>query len=313
MKKTLILAALAFMLGSAANTAYALTDEKPKKEKKEKKQKTKKVKTMKVEMPQLKDGADSIAYIFGTWQSNGLKQYMQQLGVDTLHINEFGRGIIDRVCIDPADKKKHAYLQGQQIGQQVEQMAKQVTQEYYAGNAGKAIDKTIVAKALVAALLGQSEMTSDSAGTVFMETMNVRKEQNKEMMYGENRSMGERWLAENKKKEGVITLPSGLQYKVLVKGNGAVPTADQRVKVHYEGHLIDGTEFDSSYKRNQPSTFKANQVIKGWTEALCKMPVGSKWELYIPYDLAYGDRDTGKIKPYSTLIFTVELLDIVGE
>jgi FKBP-type peptidyl-prolyl cis-trans isomerase FklB len=141
--------------------------------------------------------------------------------------------------------------------------------------------------------------------------MTARREYNQEAMYGENRILGEQWLEENKKKDGVITLPSGLQYKVLVKGNGAVPTASQKVKVHYEGHLIDGTEFDSSYKRNQPSTFRCDQVIKGWTEALCKMPVGSKWEIYIPYQLAYGERNTGAIKPYSALIFTVELLDIV--
>jgi len=101
-----------------------------------------------------------------------------------------------------------------------------------------------------------------------------------------------------------------LQYKVLVKGEGEVPTATQRVKVNYEGHLIDGTEFDSSYKRNEPTTFACNQVIKGWTEALTMMPVGSKWEVYIPQELAYGDRESGQIPPFSTLIFTVELLSI---
>jgi len=123
---------------------------------------------------------------------------------------------------------------------------------------------------------------------------------------------GADFLAANAKKEGVKTTASGLQYKVLTQGTGAIPTATDEVKVNYEGHLVDGKVFDSSYKRGEPATFKANQVIKGWTEALTMMPVGSKWELYIPYNLAYGERGAGQdIKPYSALIFTVELLDIV--
>ena len=129
--------------------------------------------------------------------------------------------------------------------------------------------------------------------------------------YADNKAAGEKFLAENKAKEGVVTTPSGLQYKIITKGNGAVPADSSKVKVNYKGTLIDGTEFDSSYKRNEPATFRANQVIKGWTEALTMMPVGSKWELYIPYDLAYGSRETGsQIKPFSTLIFEVELLGI---
>ncbi|MCQ2223064.1 MAG: FKBP-type peptidyl-prolyl cis-trans isomerase [Bacteroidaceae bacterium] len=121
----------------------------------------------------------------------------------------------------------------------------------------------------------------------------------------------EDFLKANAKNDSVQTTESGLQYKILTKGTGEIPTASQRVKVHYRGTLIDGTEFDSSYKRNQPTTFACNQVIKGWTEALTIMPVGSKWVLYIPQDLAYGDRENGQIPPYSTLIFEVELLEIV--
>ena len=118
-------------------------------------------------------------------------------------------------------------------------------------------------------------------------------------------------MEENKTKEGVITTESGLQYKVIKAGNGEIPTKESSVKVNYKGTLIDGTEFDSSYKRNAPATFRADQVIKGWTEALTMMPVGSKWELYIPQEMAYGSRETGGlIKPFSTLIFEVELLEI---
>ena len=132
-----------------------------------------------------------------------------------------------------------------------------------------------------------------------------------EKLYGPNRDAGRAFLAENAKKDSVVTLPSGLQYKVLVKGNGEVPKATDKVLVNYEGRLIDGTVFDASKKHgDKPAEFKPSQVIKGWTEALTMMPVGSKWELYIPYELAYGERNTGSIKPYSALIFTVELVGI---
>jgi len=122
---------------------------------------------------------------------------------------------------------------------------------------------------------------------------------------------GEDFLAANAKKEGIVTLPSGLQYEVLTAGTGIVATADDQVIVKYEGKLLDGTVFDSSYKRGDGTTkFRPNQVIKGWTEALTMMPVGSKWKLYIPYNLAYGERGTGKIKPYSALLFTVEVVNV---
>lgn len=119
------------------------------------------------------------------------------------------------------------------------------------------------------------------------------------------------FLAENAKKEGVMTTPSGLQYKVLTPGTGAAPIATDKVEVHYEGRLIDGTVFDSSYKRGSTTTFGVGQVIKGWTEALQLMKEGAKYQLYIPSDLAYGNRGSGKIKPGDTLIFDVELIKVV--
>ena len=132
-----------------------------------------------------------------------------------------------------------------------------------------------------------------------------------EAKYGENKAAGIKFLEENKTKEGVVTTESGLQYKVIKAGKGEIPSKTSTVKVNYKGTLIDGTEFDSSYKRNAPASFRADQVIAGWTEALTMMPVGSKWELYIPQELAYGSRETGgQIKPFSTLIFEVELLEI---
>ena len=348
MKKMITLASLAFMLMAApasmqaqnivnadakvdAKAAKKAEKERLKQEKKAAKEKAKAAKLVakdatnaavgttasaitnefKNEKPALLTAGDSTAYLFGISQSNGLKAYLvNQMNVDTAYLNTFARGVMDRVSIDPADKELHAYNAGLNIGGQVEQMTQQFSNDYYKANPESKIDPRIVASAIIAGLTGQSEMSSEDAMNKFREIMTERQKQNMEVMYGENRKAGELFLEQNKKKPGVITLPSGLQYKVLTEGKGAVPTANQKVKVNYEGHLIDGTEFDSSYKRGEPTSFQANQVIKGWTEALTKMPVGSKWELYIPYNLAYGDRDSGKIKPYSALIFTVELLEI---
>ncbi|MBP1615410.1 MAG: peptidylprolyl isomerase FKBP-type [Bacteroidetes bacterium] len=119
-----------------------------------------------------------------------------------------------------------------------------------------------------------------------------------------------RFLEENLEDEGVMELPSGVQYKVILKGSGTVPTAKSTVKVHYRGTMIDGTEFDNSFKRKQPETFKVKEVIEGWQNALMAMPLGSRWMIYIPYELGYGTRACGNIKAYSTLIFEVELLGV---
>ncbi len=133
-----------------------------------------------------------------------------------------------------------------------------------------------------------------------------------EAAYAVNKETGEKFLAENAKKEGVVTLPSGLQYQVLVEGSGKKPSATDRVQCHYEGTLIDGTVFDSSIKRGEPAVFGVNQVIRGWVEALQLMQEGAKWRLYIPYDMAYGEHGAGEmIPPYSALVFDVELIKVL--
>jgi FKBP-type peptidyl-prolyl cis-trans isomerase FklB len=129
--------------------------------------------------------------------------------------------------------------------------------------------------------------------------------------HGDKKRAGEEFLAKNKGLEEVTTTASGLQYEVITEGKGAIPTFNDKVKVHYHGTFVDGTVFDSSVDRGEPSTFGVGQVIKGWTEALQLMPVGSKWKLYIPYDIAYGAQGRGSIPPFSMLIFEVELLEIV--
>ena len=153
--------------------------------------------------------------------------------------------------------------------------------------------------------MGDSTLFTDDKAREYFEDRLVASREEAQRVY---REANEQWLAQNRDKEGVKTTASGLQYKILRAGTGAVPTDKDRVTVKYEGKMIDGTVFDSSYKRTpQTSTFGCTQVIKGWTEALTMMPVGSKWELYIPQELGYGSRQAGQIKPYSTLIFTVEL------
>jgi FKBP-type peptidyl-prolyl cis-trans isomerase FklB len=164
---------------------------------------------------------------------------------------------------------------------------------------------------------GKTLLTDEEAQAVLTAIQNDlrKKQQDMRQQAGDtNKKEGEAFLTGNKTKDGVVTLPSGLQYKVVKAGDGAKPAATDSVVCNYRGTLINGTEFDSSYKRGQPATFPVGQVIKGWTEALQLMPVGSKWELYVPSDLAYGDRGAGaNIGPNATLIFEVELLSIQGK
>ena len=180
---------------------------------------------------------------------------------------------------------------------------------------GMTLDPALVARGMKDAMGGgKTALTEDEARTVIQKLQgDVRqKMEAKSKEEGTaNRKVGEEFLAANKTKEGVVTLPSGLQYKILTAGTGAKPTTTDTVSCNYRGTLINGKEFDSSYKRGQPASFPVSGVIKGWTEALQLMPVGSKWQLFVPADLAYGDRGAGgDIGPGETLIFEVELLSI---
>ena len=177
------------------------------------------------------------------------------------------------------------------------------------------IDTAILLRALKDALAGGKTLLTDAearAALMQLQTQVRNKQMEKMKVAGEeNKKEGDAFLAANKAKEGVITLPSGLEYKVLTQGTGPKPTATDSVVCNYRGTLINGTEFDSSYKRGQPATFPVTGVIKGWTEALQLMPVGSKWQLFLPAELAYGERGPSpEIGPNSTLVFEVELLSI---
>ena len=256
---------------------------------------------------------DSLAYAFGMANSQGLVPYLvNRVGVDSAYMNDFYRGLNEGV--NSTNKKDVAYFAGLQIGQQISRnMIDGINYELFGKDSTQTVSLDNFMAGFMAGIRGDNAvMTMDSARTYMRTMTEVVKARTNEKLYGDNKAAGIKFLEENKTKEGVKTTPSGLQYKVLVEGKGAMPKATDRVKVHYKGTLVDGTEFDSSSKHGkEPATFMANQVIKGWTEALTMMPVGSKWELYIPQELAYGARESGLIKPFSALIFEVELVDIV--
>ena len=259
----------------------------------------------------LKTDIDSLSYSIGMAQTQGLKGYLTgRLDVDTAYMAEFIKGLNEGA--NKTSKKDIAYMAGLQIGQQISnQMMKGINQELFAGDSTKTISKDNFMAGFIAGTLEKGGvMTMEAAQEYTRTAMETIKAKAMEEKYADNKAAGEKFLAENKTKEGVKTTESGLQYKVITEGKGEIPADTCKVKVYYKGTLIDGTEFDSSYKRNEPATFRANQVIKGWTEALTMMPVGSKWELYIPQELAYGSRESGQIKPFSTLIFEVELVGI---
>lgn len=259
----------------------------------------------------LKTDIDSLSYATGMARTDGLKTYLvHQAGVDTAYMADFMKGFNEGA--QKTSAKDLAYLTGMQIGQMVSKnWVEGLNQQIFEGDSTKSLSKNDMLAGFVAGVLNDTtKMSMQYAQTYSQTAMEQIKEKALLETHGENKAAGEKFLAENKTKEGVQTTESGLQYKVITEGKGEVPTAEARVKVNYKGTLIDGTEFDSSYKRNEPTTFRADQVIKGWTEALTMMPVGSKWELYIPQDLAYGSRDQGQIKPFSTLIFEVELISI---
>lgn len=191
----------------------------------------------------------------------------------------------------------------------------------YSGNGLKAqsldINPDIMIEGIKASLSGEKMLLTDQemrdVMATFQKEMTAKQIEKRTAMAEKNKKAEEAFLAENKAKEGVKTLPSGLQYKVIREGAGKSPKATDGVVAHYRGTRIDGTEFDSSYQRNEPATFRLDQVIKGWTEALTLMKEGAQWQIFIPANLAYGENGAGPVEPNSTLIFDVELIKILAD
>ena len=264
--------------------------------------------------PNLKNDVDTLSYAMGMAQTQGLKQYLAQMEIDTTYMDAFIKGLNEGANAGD-DKKKAAHYMGIQIGQQISnRMVKGINHELFGEDSTKTISLKNFMAGFIQGVKGKKGlMTVEQAGQVAQMKMMSIKAKNMEEQYGPLKKKGEEWMAANAKKPGVKTLPSGVQYKVIKVGAGQMPKDTSVVKVNYEGRLIDGTVFDSSYKNGQPVTLRANQVIKGWTEALVHMPAGSVWEVYIPQELAYGDREQGQIKPYSPLVFKIELISVGGK
>ena len=261
----------------------------------------------------LKTDIDTVSYALGVDQSQGLKEYLVgNMGIDTTYIDEFIKGLNEGANAGD-NKKKAAYYAGIQIGQQISnQMVKSINFQLFGNDSTKTISLKNLMAGFVTGVTGKGGlMTPDSARQVAQEMMRQIKAKSLMKEYGPNKEAGEKFLAKNAKAEGVKVLASGVQYKVLKEGTGAVPADTSMVKVHYEGRTLEGKVFDSSYKRGEPTKFRLDQVIQGWKEALKNMPAGSTWEVYVPQELAYGERQQGAdIKPFSMLIFKIELLDV---
>lgn len=286
MKKTVLFAAVAAMVGMSACDSSSKAD--------------------------LKSDIDSLSYALGVSYTDGLVDYLNMReGVDSTMMDEFFKGLNEGVNAGD-DKDKKAYMVGYNIGQRISnQMVAGINRDLFGEDSTKTISlKNFMAGFKAGATSDENIMTMAEARETSERIYEALRRVQMEQKYGENKKAGEEYMAEIAKKEGVQELGDGIFYEVLTEGKGAIPADTSKVKVHYEGKLIDGTVFDSSYQREAPTTFACNQVIKGWTKALTNMPVGSKWIVYIPQEQAYGEADRGQIKPYSALTFTVELLEI---
>lgn len=261
----------------------------------------------KAKMPTLKTQLDSLNYAFGLANGDGIKNYYikgdsAQKSIKALleGMNEGMKGKVEKGSTEMVD-----------LGTKIGSSLKDQTKSGLMGDSTLKVDIKLIKQGLINGLRGSKvQMTPAQAQEYLQKTMTALQSKKMEKLYGGNKTAGEKFLAENAKKPGVKTTADGLQYEVIKQGTGALPTDTSKVKVNYHGTLIDGTVFDSSVDRKEPIVFQVNQVIKGWTEALKMMPVGSKYKLYIPQQLAYAGADRGKIKPFSMLIFEVELISI---
>ena len=300
--KKIIIMALVLVAGASFNTLLA-------KDKKDKKKKN-----VKTEVPAqiaLQSSEDTLSYAAGKALTEGLETFLErQYGISDVQKADFVRGLCDAFK-QRNDSVFQAYSTGIMIAEQLNKsMLPGLQQELGITN-----EELVFAGFKDGVMSNDTLVSTADAKKRFADARQAAKEKQEKAkkLEGEaNKKAGEEFLAQNKNKDGIITTASGLQYKILKKGNGALPKASDKVEVIYEGKTLDGKVFDATAKHGTNSdTFNVGGLIKGWTEALQLMPVGSKWELYIPQELAYGERGAGSdIPPYSTLIFTLELLGI---
>ena len=261
----------------------------------------------KSKLPTLKTQNDSLNYAFGVANGAGIKEYYIKGDSANKKIASLLAGMKEGMKGNVDEKNAELVDLGTKIGSSLKGQEKSGLM----GDSTLKVDINLIKQGLVNGLRGSKiQMTAQEAQTYLQKTMQELQAKKIEAQFGPNKIAGEKFLEENAKKPGVITTASGLQYEIIKKGTGKLPSDTSKVKVNYHGTLIDGTVFDSSVDRKEPVVFGVNQVIKGWTEALKLMPVGSKYKVYIPQQLAYGATAQGKIKPFSTLIFEVELISI---
>ena len=300
--KKLIMLALLVAAGSVFNTASAQSKKKGKQ-------------NAKWEVVECEDGAvvltspsDTLSYAAGMSMTRGLDDYLaNQFGVTPAQMPDFLRGL-RRGIKNRKDSAFAAYVAGLLISSQVDKTMLPNIASKFEGTSAP-INPDLLYKGFVAALAKDSTVLKQAAAEQIFEKKEVELKAQKD---AEIKAKNEAYLEENKKKEGVVTMADGLQYRIIKKGDGPIPTAADRVQVIYEGKTIDGKVFDATSRHGvEFDTFNVGGLIKGWTEALQMMPVGSKWEIVIPQNLAYGERGAGRdIAPFSTLIFTLELKGI---
>ena len=259
----------------------------------------------------LKTDIDTMSYFLGMSRADGITNYLtMQAGVDTAYMDAFYKGF--REGAKHYSPKDVAYAEGMRIAHLINNTwVKNFNSEIFMGDSSQTINRNTLLAGFYQGVKNSDEkriMHAQSYSQIKLETV---KNDYKRTKYADMITAGETLLADNKNNAAIKTTASGLQYKIITEGTGAIPDDKDKVKVNYRGTLVDGTEFDSSYKNNAPASFRVNGVIRGWTEALKLMPVGSKWELFIPEDLAYGaNGQMPTIPPFATLIFEVELLEI---
>ncbi len=259
----------------------------------------------------LNDEVDTLSYAMGMNPANGLKEYITtQLGIDSTNMDDVLKGIKEVINVGSSEKDK-AYLQGIMLGIQLKQMFSSINQQIVGNDSIEVLKKKLfMAGFLAVAKDKKTKLSKEFVAEKLDSLMKNVQTKHMEKTYGKNKKVGEKFLADNAKKEGVITLPSGVQYKEIKAGNGEKPIDGDTVTIKYEGKTVDGNVFDSTWDREDGIEMKIGQTIPGFTEALKLMPIGSIWEVYIPQDLAYGSQITGKIEPFSTLIFKIELINI---
>lgn len=259
-------------------------------------------------LPKLSSENDSLNYAFGLANGSDMRMMLAQDSDSVDYkVAKFIAGLREGLSGKVEENPEFT-----EVGGQVGTWLNQQKTVGLLGDSTLKIDYKLVRQGLINAIKGsKTQMTSEEAQEYVSKVMTARQEKKLLEKFGSIKEEGEKYLADNAKKEGILITESGLQYEIIKQGNGAKPTATDVVKVHYEGKLINDTVFDSSFKRNEPTEFGVNQVIKGWTEGLQLMPVGSKYRFYIPQDLAYGANEHNpEIPPFSTLVFEVELLEI---